>query len=79
MSQDNIDGAKADIAAVNSAGIRLLTAVRDLALPFESGGTALLQKQVKAIEEAASSMLAAIKALEESKPSIYEKRGFTEL
>lgn len=66
---DNID-------TVNSAANHLVKKVNELKLPFESANTEQMESQLKGIEEAVSSLAAAIQALQ---PSIYETRGFTEL
>jgi hypothetical protein len=73
MSQVHID-------AVNAAGAALANNVSNLKLPLlESDDTEHLLKQLHAIIASVSSVVSAVKELENSKPSIEETGGFIEL
>jgi hypothetical protein len=80
MSQKEDDMSQEHIDAVNAAGVVLVNNVRELKLPLiETSNTEQLLKQLNAIIASVSSIVAAIKDLENSKPSIYEKKGLSDV
>jgi hypothetical protein len=65
---------------INAAGAALANNVSNLKLPLlESDDTEHLLKQLHAIIASVSSVVSAVKELENSKPSIEETGGFIEL